>query len=157
MTIPIVDQLDSVIGGLASSIGKPEDQIRLMLCLYMGYPLGAILNLLVRGTTMRHLFSFITGFLLQTFMFKEQFVHTLIMTFITYAMMIAFPRHKQARFVFIFVMGYLSFQHIYRMYKNFGGYDMDITTFTMVLTAKLSALAYCYKDGGEKDEKLLPE
>ena len=34
---------------------------------------------------------------------------------------------------------------------------MDITTFTMVLTAKLSALAYCYKDGGEKDEKLLPE
>jgi lysophospholipid acyltransferase len=27
----------------------------------------------------------------------------------------------------------------------------------MVLTAKLSALAYCYKDGGEKEEKLLPE
>jgi len=64
MTIPIVDQLDSVIGGLASSIGKPEDQIRLMLCLYMGFPLGAILNTLVRGKTARHLFSFITGFLL---------------------------------------------------------------------------------------------
>ena len=157
MTIPFVDQLDSVVGGLASSIGKPEDQIRLMLCLYMGYPLGSILNLFVRGTTARHLFSFITGFLLQAFMYREQFFHTLLMTFITYAMMIALPRHKQARFVFIFVMAYLSFQHIYRMYKNFGGYDMDITTFTMVLTAKLSALAYCYKDGAEKDDKLLPE
>jgi lysophospholipid acyltransferase len=90
-------------------------------------------------------------------MYREQFWHTLIMTFITYGMMMALPRHKQARYVFIFVMGYLSYQHIYRMIKNFGGYDMDITTFTMVLTAKLSALAYCYKDGGEKDEKLLPE
>jgi len=90
-------------------------------------------------------------------MYREQFWHTLIMTFISYALMIAFPRHKQARFVFIFVMGYLSYQHIYRMYKNYGGYDMDITTFTMILTAKLSALAYCYKDGAEKDEKLLPE
>jgi len=34
---------------------------------------------------------------------------------------------------------------------------MDITTFTMLLTAKLSALGFCYKDGGEKDENLLKE
>lgn len=133
------------------------DQIRLMLCMYMGYPLGSILNLFVRGTVARHLFAAITGFLIQLFMYREQFWHTLVMTFVSYAIMIALPRHKQARFVFIFVMGYLSYQHISRMIKNFGGYDMDITTFTMVLTAKLSALAYCYKDGAEKDEKLLPE
>lgn len=34
---------------------------------------------------------------------------------------------------------------------------MDITTYTMILTCKLSALAFCYKDGGERDENLLPE
>ena len=34
---------------------------------------------------------------------------------------------------------------------------MDITTYTMILTAKLSAVSYCYKDGGEKDEVLFPE
>jgi hypothetical protein len=54
-------------------------------------------------------------------------------------------------------MAYLSFQHIYRMWANFGGYDMDITTYSMILTAKLSALSFCFKDGGEKEEKLLPE
>jgi len=54
-------------------------------------------------------------------------------------------------------MAYLSGSHIYRMYTNFGGWDMDITTYTMILTAKLSALAFCYKDGGDNDEKLLPE
>lgn len=128
-----------------------------MLCLYIGYPLGIILNLFVRGKKMRHLYSFLTGFLLQVFMYREQFWQSLAMTFVTYAIMNFFPRKIQARYVFIFVMGYLSCQHLYRMYANFGGYDMDITTFTMVLTAKLSALAYCYKDGGEQDEKLLPE
>lgn len=34
---------------------------------------------------------------------------------------------------------------------------MDITTYTMILTAKLSAMAFCYKDGGLKDEDLLKE
>ncbi len=43
------------------------------------------------------------------------------------------------------------------MITNFGGWDMDITTYTMILTAKLSALAFCYKDGGEPTDKLLPE
>lgn len=56
-----------------------------------------------------------------------------------------------------FVLIYLSASHIYRMVTNFGGWDMDITTYTMMLTAKLSSVAFCYSDGGKKDEKLLPE
>ena len=43
------------------------------------------------------------------------------------------------------------------MVTNFGGYDMDISTYTMVLTAKLSALSFCYGDGGKDDKVLLPE
>lgn len=109
MTIPIVGQLDSIVIYLASSVGKPDDQIRLMLCLYLGYPLGIILNLLVKGTTATHLFSIITGFLLQSYMYREQFWHTLVMTFVTYTLMVVLPRQKQARFVFIFVMLYLSY------------------------------------------------
>ena len=79
------------------------------------------------------------------------------MTFVAYAIMNLAPRHKQNTFVFLWVMSYLSFEHIYRMWINFGGYDMDITTYSMILTAKLSALSFCYKDGGEKEDKLLPE
>jgi hypothetical protein len=123
----------------------------------MAYPLGMILNHLVRGTTARHLFSTITGFLLQLYMYRGQVVHPLFMTLITYAMMNFMPRNKQKWWVFVFVMGYLSASHIYRMWVNFGGWDMDITTYTMILTAKLSALAYCYADGAKKEEDLLPE
>ena len=123
----------------------------------MGYPLGVILNNFVRGTTLRHLFAFVTGFLLQLYMYRAQFFHTLVMTFVAYALMNLLPRHKQTTYVFVWVMAYLSYQHIYRMWVNFGGYDMDITTYSMILTAKLSALSFCYKDGGEKEDKLLPE
>ena len=63
-----------------------------MLCIYMGYPLGVILNHFVRGTKLRHVFSFVTGFLLQLYMYRAQFYHTLVMTFVAYAIMILFPR-----------------------------------------------------------------
>jgi hypothetical protein len=79
------------------------------------------------------------------------------MTTVTFAMMHLMPRHKQKKWVFVFVMAYLSGSHIYRMWDNFGGWDMDITTYTMILTCKLSAIAYCYADGAEKEEDLLPE
>lgn len=139
------------------SLNYFTDQIRLMLCMYMGYPLGVILNHFVKGTTLRHLFSFLMGFLLQLYMYRGQFFHTLLMTFVAYGLMKFAPRQKQTTFVFVWVMAYLSFQHIYRMWANFGGYDMDITTYSMILTAKLSALSFCFKDGGEKEENLLPE
>lgn len=79
------------------------------------------------------------------------------MTGLTYLMMMFLPRNQQHKAVFVFVMAYLSGSHIYRMVTNFGGWDMDITTYTMILTAKLSAIAFCYRDGGEKESDLLPE
>jgi hypothetical protein len=46
------------------------------------------------------------------------------------------------------VLSYLTVNHLYRMYTNFGGFDLDISTFTMLQVCKLSALAFCYRDGG---------
>ena len=43
------------------------------------------------------------------------------------------------------------------MITNFGGYELDITLYTMVLTAKLSSLAFCYSDGAYDDKVLMPE
>lgn len=43
------------------------------------------------------------------------------------------------------------------MMVNFGSWKMDITGFTMVLVTRLSGLAFCYKDGGLKDDDLRVE
>ena len=115
------------------------------------------MHALVRGRLSRHLYATIAGFLLQLYMFREGVVHVFLMTAVTYLMMNVLPRTFQHKAVFVFVMAYLSGSHIYRMITNFGGWDMDITTYTMILTAKLSALAFCYKDGGLSNDKLLKE
>ena len=43
------------------------------------------------------------------------------------------------------------------MLTTYGEYRLDITTYTMLLVCKLSALAYCYKDGGVKDKDKLTD
>ena len=52
------------------------------------------------------------------------------------------------------VLFYLSCSHLYSVIYKFGSYDMNITTYTMLLVCKLSALAFCYKDGGMDESKL---
>lgn len=43
---------------------------------------------------------------------------------------------------------------MYVMMTDFGGYNMDVTTYTMLLMTKLWGLTFAYKDGAEPVEKL---
>jgi lysophospholipid acyltransferase 1/2 len=90
-------------------------------------------------------------------MYRSQIYHVFLMTFITYILMIVLPRKSQHKAVLVFNLGYMSGQHIYRMITNFGGWEMDITTQTMLLVARMSSLGFCFKDGALKDEDLLKE
>ena len=90
-------------------------------------------------------------------MFRDQIIHPIAMTVISYLIMVVLPRNQQHKIVMAFVLVYLSSSHIYRMMTNFGGWEMDITTYTMILTCKLSAMSFCYKDGSLPDDKLRPE
>jgi len=68
--------------------------------------------------------------------------------------MIFLPRKSQAPAVMIWVLLYLSYQHLLSVLYHFGSYEMDTTSYTMLLVCKLSALAYCYQDGATDREKL---
>ena len=83
--------------------------------------------------------------------------HILIISFVSYLLMNVLPRNFQYKVVFSFNLFYLSAQHIHTMLTNFGGWDLNATTYTMILITKLSALSFCYKDGIEKEENLFPE
>ena len=53
------------------------------------------------------------------------------------------------------VLFYLSCQHIKNdIFPSGDGYNCDITLYTMLLVCKLSALSFCYKDGGQDPDKL---
>jgi len=59
---------------------------------------------------------------------------------------------RNVNVVFMFI--YLSVQHVYRMTTNWGGWDMDITTYTMLLTCRLWSVGFVVADGAKKDELL---
>lgn len=76
------------------------------------------------------------------------------MTVVAYALMILLPRDKQAKYVMVWVLMYLCYLHFIAYWYHFGSYKTDITTYNMLLVCKLSALAYCYQDGGTDAAKL---
>jgi len=41
----------------------------------------------------------------------------------------------------------MSGQHIYMMVTNYGGYDSNVRSYTMVLVAKMWGLSWAYHDG----------
>jgi len=68
--------------------------------------------------------------------------------------MVFLPRNQQHKFMMVFNMGYLSSQHIHSMINDFGGFNMDITTYTMILVVKNWGLGWAYRDGALKDTEL---
>jgi len=88
-------------------------------------------------------------------MFGTGMIHVFILTTVAYLMMIILPRKDSGKFVMWWCLAYLCYNHLYRMIYMFGEFNLDISTFTMLHVCKLSALGYCYQDGGmdEKDLK----
>lgn len=78
------------------------------------------------------------------------------MVLVSYVLMLVLPRKLFRSVNLAWVLGYLSVQHIYRMMTNWGGWDMDVTTFTMLLTCRLWSVGFVICDG-TADEKYLNE
>ena len=55
------------------------------------------------------------------------------------------------------VLGHLTYTHIKRLIAD-KDFALEISTFNMLQVCKLSALAFCYKDGDDKtkEESLTP-
>ena len=139
---------------LAEAVGRPVDQIRIFIIFLLQYPNGWFMHYCLHGTLVRHLYCITVGVLIQLYLYGFGILHVVLMTAVAYAMMLFLPRHKQAQYVMLWVLAYLSYSHLDALINRFGSYDMDITTYTMLLVCKLSALAYCYQDGATPSDKL---
>lgn len=144
----MADQIDNTVAQpIVDFINLPIDQIRIFLIFLIQYPIGWIMHFFIRGTTLRHLYATTIGIAFQLYCYRWDVKHVVLMSVVAYLMMAVLPRQKQANFVMAWVLGYLSYSHICSILFTFGQYKLDITTYTMLLVCKLSALAFCYKDG----------
>mmetsp|Transcript_6895 Transcript_6895/g.876 ORF Transcript_6895/g.876 Transcript_6895/m.876 type:complete len:84 (-) Transcript_6895:732-983(-) len=77
-----------------------------------------------------------------------------------YILMLLWPRDRVALPVTIFLLGYLSYMHIYKYLFEYMSWVMDETGMQMLMTAKLCSLAYCYQDAitiKKNPERLMDE
>ncbi|XP_011332945.1 membrane-bound O-acyltransferase domain-containing protein 2 isoform X2 [Ooceraea biroi] len=105
----------------------------------------------------RHVYGLTIGLALGYFCFGRQAIHLAGLPALCYvAMRTQSPRSMQ-RVVFVIALIYLSFIHFHRQIYDYGSYTLDITGPLMVITQKVTSLAYSVHDGlTRRAEELTP-
>jgi len=119
----LATQLDTLaVDPLCVAVGRPADQIRIFVVFLFMYPQGWIMHYFIHGTTVRHIFNIVLGIIIQMYVFGFEIFHVILMSAVAYAMMAFLPRHKQAPVVMMWVLAYLSYNHLSSIFYNVGSY-----------------------------------
>ena len=150
----ILDPIDNAVAELAKMLGKPNDQLRVLLVFFLAYPIALGFRLM-HGKWARHAYSIIVGALLHVFVFRWGVLHFWALDLAVYLLLTFMNRKQQPWVVFTVCMVHLSAMHIHRVIYDYGGWSMDATTFLMPLISRLSSLGFCYADGASEETKNL--
>ncbi|KAL2712656.1 lysophospholipid acyltransferase 6 [Vespula squamosa] len=105
----------------------------------------------------RHYFGLTIGLALGYFCFGRQAVHLVGLSLFCYAAMRIQNPICMHRSVLIVALAYLSTIHVHRQLYGYGMYTLDITGPLMVITQKVTSLAYSLHDGlARSKEELTP-
>ncbi|KAJ3495292.1 hypothetical protein NLJ89_g10651 [Agrocybe chaxingu] len=149
--------MDALFLPLANAVGASVDQIKLISCLLVAYPLGV---LFVRVPTskpaLRHLFSIGVAilFFFPVLKIYSAFFQLLGSILATYFVTKYNKSASMPWIVFAIVMGHLTVNHVIRAIYGFSYETMEVTGPQMVLTMKLTTFAWNVYDGRRKTEEL---
>ena len=105
----IYDALDTVVGGAADALGKPMDQIRLVLSLLLNVLLGLSINTIVPPIAIvRHLYCITLGLLMLNYLYSDTWHHVILMSYPVYLMMVFLPRKTQHYYCSAYLALYIS-------------------------------------------------
>ncbi|KAF6104723.1 membrane bound O-acyltransferase domain containing 2 [Phyllostomus discolor] len=106
----------------------------------------------------RHVVATLLGLYLALFCFGWYALHFLVQSGISYCIMIGMGVEAMHRYCFVFALGYLIVCQITRVYIfDYGQYSADFSGPMMIITQKITSLAYEIHDGMfRKDEELTP-
>jgi hypothetical protein len=140
---------------LAKQVGQDPATLRYLLVLAACYPLAIVFSLL-RVPFLKHIFSLVVGVVGALFVFGSDIAHPVVASVIAYILYIICAPLRSARsplaglIPFVFMMGYMTVLHLYRLHTDYMGWSLDITGPFMLLTMKLSSLGYQLADGSKK-------
>ncbi|PFH50329.1 hypothetical protein AMATHDRAFT_61246 [Amanita thiersii Skay4041] len=148
--------MDALFLPLASALGASVDQIKLVFCLLVAYPLGSVfIRVPSSQPSLRHLFNIAVAlFFFSVLKLYSAFLQLLGSVVGTYLIAKYDRSAKMPWVVFAFVMGHLTINHAIRAIYGFGYETMEVTGPQMVLTMKLTTFAWNVWDGRRPTEDL---
>lgn len=150
-----------IFSWLTHFVDLPIDQVNFLITQFTALVLAGFLRTFLSPRTVtpatRHVFGLVIGLTLGYFCFGRQAIHLAGLPALCYiAMRTQNPRNIQ-RVVLTTAMIYLSCVHYHRQMYNYASYTLDITGPLMVITQKVTSLAFSVHDGlTRRDEELTP-
>ncbi|KAG5846800.1 lysophospholipid acyltransferase 2b [Anguilla anguilla] len=150
----------SLLQPISEIVNLPLDQVNFVVCqlfaLLTAFWFRLYLHPSKTSPFVRHMVATLLGFHFALFCFGWYALHFLVQSGITYSIMILAGVEHMHKYCFVVALGYLSFCQITRVYVfDYGMYSADFTGPMMVITQKITSLAFEIHDGmARKDEQL---
>ncbi|CAI5737402.1 unnamed protein product [Hyaloperonospora brassicae] len=138
--------LNEQLTRLSTLVGLPVDQLRCVTCLLAVYPFAVLVQKLPSATA-KHWLHICGGVSIAQFVYGSGWLHSLLSSLLTYALVRVLPPTRAAAVVFLANMLYVAALHVHRMRVNYMGWSMDATASQMLLLIKLTSFAFNYHDG----------
>ncbi|KAK7471090.1 Lysophospholipid acyltransferase [Stygiomarasmius scandens] len=149
--------MDALFVPLADAVGASVDQIKLIACLLVAYPLGSIfVRIPSDKPTLKHLFNLAVSLFFFFPMLKmySAFFQLLADVLVTYYVAKLSWSPKMPWILFVFTLGHLMVNHIIRALFALSYETMEVTGPQMVLVMKLTTFAWNVVDGRRPAEDL---
>lgn len=141
----------TVFASVAKIIGLPIDQtnfiISQLIALFLASLLRSSLSHKNTSSSVRQLFSLSIGVCVGVFCFGYQVVHLAALPVICYSVMLTVSPAIMQIMVLVVALLYLSIIHLNRQIYDYGSYVLDVTGPLMVMTQKVTSLAFSLHDG----------
>ncbi|EIW82188.1 MBOAT-domain-containing protein [Coniophora puteana RWD-64-598 SS2] len=148
--------MDALFNAVGDASGASVDQIKLIACLLVSYPLGSVFIRIPASSSFKHIFNLSAAlfFLIPVLNLSGGFLQLLGSSLATYFIAKTNTSAKMPWIVFAVAMGHLTVNHVIRSFFSWGYETMDITGPQMVLTMKLTTFAWNVVDGRRPAEDL---
>ncbi|XP_048453325.1 lysophospholipid acyltransferase 2-like isoform X1 [Rhincodon typus] len=147
---------------LSEAINLSIDQVNFVVCQLFALLASVWFRLYLHpsktSSYVRHAVATLLGLYLALFCFGWYALHFVVQSGISYYIMIIVGAGNMQKFCFVIAFGYLTLCQVSRVYLfDYGQYSADFTGPMMIITQKITSLAFEIHDGmARKEEHLTP-
>ncbi|CAH2037474.1 unnamed protein product, partial [Iphiclides podalirius] len=139
---------------VSTRLGLPVDLVNFLIAQIAALCLARLFRkpLRLASPEFRHSVCLVIGLLMGYFCFGKQAVHLSVLPMLSYILLKTLPNRIMGNVILTVSMLYLSCLHLHRQLYHTADYTLDITGPVMVITQRVTSLAYLLQDNFARSE-----